>query len=99
MPDITGDLFKRDSDFCVGSPYRATMVAYAINDDVKVCWDAVRCRDLEPRPRIRKISNGAFEFRSFLTDDDKGQLQHTPPRCNPFFTRRVPRHQKWSLAV
>ena len=60
-------------------------MVYAIDYNDKVFWNAYGRRYVQGRAGFGNISDRAFELRRFITDDNKGCLQHTPAHAATFF--------------
>jgi hypothetical protein len=78
-------LDKRDPYFGVGSPYRTTRAANAIEHNIEAHWNSICRGRLQARARIRKVPNGTIKLWRFVTEDDLRGLQHALAEGGSFF--------------
>jgi hypothetical protein len=78
-------LDERDTDFGIGSPYRAARPSNAVKHDIETHGNAICRGELQARARIRKIPDGTIELWRFVTENDLRVLQHALAEGRSFF--------------
>jgi hypothetical protein len=59
------------------------MASNALNDDLKIRWNAKRSRYLQKRSSFRNIPDRAFDLGRFIANDDVAGFEHALARRNP----------------